>query len=56
MKSSVLAQTECRLCSKSSLVGLLYTITQPHERQQVSIDLSSKSLVLIFGVFALGSD
>jgi hypothetical protein len=56
MKSSVLAQTECRLGPKSGLVGLLDTITQPHERQQVAIDLPSELLVLFFGVFALGSD
>jgi hypothetical protein len=33
MESSVLAQPECRLGPESGLVGLLDTVTQPHERQ-----------------------
>lgn len=56
MEMSVLSQTKRRLSTHGSLVRLLNTITDPHQRQDVSVNLPLQSLVLCFGVLAFGLD
>lgn len=56
MKMGILSQTKRRLCTHGSLVRLLNTIADPHERQDISVNLPFQSLVLCFGVLAFGLD
>jgi hypothetical protein len=56
MEIGVSAKAKDRLRSQGCLVSLLDAITEPHQWQEVAVDLAQQLLVLLFGVVGFLDD